>query len=130
MIGRIILAGAFVSAISSSVLAERTSATPEPVTVVVKMIDVSLTEYRFEPSNITVKKGDIVKWVQTGPTPHNVDFTEIPELAGAAASPYLVVADQEFELVIDDRFAAGENKYVCTPHAFMGMTGTLTVEGG
>ncbi len=128
--GRILLAGAFVAAISSFVLTERMSATPEPETIIVKMIDVSPSEYTFEPANFTVKRGDIVQWVQTGPTPHNIDFTDIPELSGASASPYLVAADQVYEVVIDDRFVIGENKYVCTPHAFMGMTGILTVEGG
>ena len=33
-----------------------------------------------------------------------------------------------YEVTIDDRFAPGTHKYVCTPHEIMDMVGTITVE--
>lgn len=44
------------------------------------MIDVSPTEYLFVPGEITVQKGDVVRFVQTSSAmPHNVEFRAVPE---------------------------------------------------
>ncbi len=101
--------------------------------VIVKMVDKSVTEFAFEPANVTVKRGDVIRFVQTSTTPHNVEFKDGPEgtdLNGGRVGPYLLAPDETYEVSIDSRFAKGVHRYVCTPHEFMGMVGTITVEAG
>lgn len=103
---------------------------PEPRVMEVRMVDVSPMEFVFEPSDLTVRPGDIVRFVQAGVMPHNVEFRDVPagaDLGDARLGPYLMSKGQVYELVIDERFTAGAYPYVCTPHEAMGMKGTLTV---
>ena len=100
--------------------------------VTIKMIDVSATEFRFEPLEVSVAPGDTLRFVQTAPTPHNVDLREAP--AGAAVAdvrmgPFLIATGETYDLVLDDRFPAGTYHYVCTPHEMLGMKATFTVAG-
>lgn len=102
-------------------------------TVEVKLLDVSATEYRFEPSTITVNQGDVVKFIQTTTMMHNVDFRTMPagvDLGANKTSEYLMTPGQTYEVKIDKRFAKGTYGYVCTPHELMGMKGTIIVVGG
>jgi len=132
-VARSLMAVAAVMVLAASVGAW--TAPGEPVSgkvVIVKMVDVSNTEFKFEPAEITVQPGDTVRFVQSGAMPHNVDFRTLPEgtdLGDAKMGPFLTTPDETYDVVIDGRFAAGEHGFVCTPHEFMGMTGTLTVEG-
>jgi len=85
----------------------------------------------FEPATLTVKKGDVVRWVMAdGTVMHNVSFTSAQgNPAGVtlpADSPYLTQAGQSYEAKIDA--PAGTYHYVCVPHQGMGMTGTITVQ--
>lgn len=102
-------------------------------TVVVKMVDKSATEFAFEPANVVVKPGDVVRFVQTVATPHNVEFKDVP--AGATLGvermgPFLVQPNDTYEVPIGAGFKAGTYKFVCTPHEMMGMMGSITVEAG
>lgn len=100
-------------------------------TIEVKMVDVSATEFKFEPADITVAPGDVVKFVQTVATPHNVQFTKSPDgsnLGARAMGPFLAAPGATYEVTIDEGFAAGTHEYVCTPHAAMGMKGSITVK--
>ncbi len=102
-----------------------------PQTIVVKMVDVSATEYRFEPAEIMVSPGDTIRFEQTGQMPHNVEFKDVPEgsdLGTAAMGPFLTTLGQTYDLVVDTRFVEGTYDFVCTPHQTMGMTGTITVQ--
>ena len=102
------------------------------VTHVVKMIDVSDTEFVFEPSELTVNPGDVVQFVATSATPHNVDFRSLPDgvdLGDQTVGPYLMEDGATYEITIDERFVAGDYNYVCTPHEFLGMKAVLTVAG-
>ena len=106
------------------------SAGSAPRVIEVRMVDKGPTQFAFEPSEIRVRPGDRVVWVQTGVMPHNVQFTQAPSavtLAGLPVSPFLTMKGQQYEVVIDDRFQVGKYDYKCTPHAGMGMIGTLTV---
>ncbi len=108
-------------------------AAARPRTVVVKMVDKSATAFNFEPAQITVQRGDTVRFLQTGTTPHNVEFQNPPPgttLGAQLMGPFLLKAGDTYDVVIDARFAAGEHRFVCTPHQTLGMTGTLTVAGG
>lgn len=101
--------------------------------VLVKMKDVSPTEYRFEPSTLTVQPGDTLRFEQTTTMPHNVQFKDVApgaNLGAAMTGDYLVTAGQAYDLVIDGRFTAGTYHFACAPHEAMGMKGTLTVSGG
>ena len=112
--------------ISSDVRAQESSNV-----VVVEMVDTSPTAFVFEPANITVRPGDVVRFEQTGMTPHNVEFQDPPSGAGIVEilmGPYLVNPGATYEVMIDDRFVAGLYTFVCTPHELMGMKGSITVQ--
>lgn len=86
---------------------------------------------QFEPAQLTVKKGDVIRWVMAdGVVMHNVSFTSAQgNPAGAqlpADSPYLTQAGQSYEAKIDA--GAGTYNYVCVPHQAMGMVGSITVQ--
>jgi len=101
--------------------------------VTVRMVDLSPTKYRFEPAAIRAASGDTIRFVQTGVMPHNVDFRTLPggvKLGAATSGPYLVKTGQTYDLVIDDRFVAGEYAFVCAPHAALGMKGQITITSG
>lgn len=106
---------------------------PAPKVVVVKAADVSATEFKWVPADITANPGDTVRFEQTTTTPHNVEFKETPagvDLGSAKMGPFLVAASDHYDLVIDTRFKPGAYTFVCTPHESMGMKGSLTVTGG
>lgn len=101
--------------------------------VVVKMIEKSATSYAFEPARIDVEPGTVVRFVQEGAVPHNVEFKDTPDgasLGDARMGPFLLQKGETYELTIDDRFATGDYHFVCTPHEAMGMVGSLTVSSG
>jgi plastocyanin len=101
-----------------------------PDTVEIEMIYDGGTAWRFEPAVIEVKHGDVVRFVQADVSPHNVQFKGTPaeaKLGAAMMGPFLTQKGEAYELTIDDRFAAGVYKYVCTPHEMFGMTAEITV---
>lgn len=83
----------------------------------------------FEPAEITVRKGDTVRWVQeTTGAAHNVSFAPAINQGMSnlpAQSPYLTTAGQTYELVIN--MDAGSYNYQCDPHAMMGMVGKMNI---
>lgn len=99
--------------------------------VTVRMVDKSATEYAFEPADITVEPGTLIRFELAGSIPHNVEFKGGPsgtDLGDARMGPFLLATGQIYEIMIDERFALGTHKYVCTPHEMMGMKGTITVQ--
>lgn len=98
--------------------------------VVVKMVEIPGQQYRFEPAAVAAQPGDTLRWVQETTVPHNVQFASKPKgarLGGAEMGPYLTNKGAVYQLVVDARFAPGSYAYVCTPHAALGMKGTITV---
>jgi plastocyanin len=96
----------------------------------VQMVYNGGTDWRFEPATLEVQPGDVIRFVQSDVSPHNVQFKDIPgnaRLGGAMMGPFLVQKGDTYELTIDDRFAPGLYKYVCTPHEVLGMTAEITV---
>jgi plastocyanin len=86
----------------------------------------------FEPANVTVKQGDVIRWVMAdGSAAHNVSFSMAQGnpsgFSAPADSPYLSASGQTFEVKVDN-WAAGTYNYVCVPHQGMGMKGTITVQ--
>jgi plastocyanin len=87
-----------------------------------KPVEVAMTEYRFDPSDLALAQGDSIEVVNDGELPHN--FTvEAEDLATPDIDP-----GASDELTVD--LAPGEYEFICTiaDHAADGMTGTLTVE--
>ena len=83
---------------------------------------VTMTEYSFSPSDVTVAQGDSIEVVNDGAIPHNLTVEETDlateDLDGGASEELTVDVDP------------GDYEIVCTiaDHEEQGMTGTLTVE--
>lgn len=77
----------------------------------------------FEPSTVTIKAGDTVKWVNNKLPPHNVMFE------GAAANKshdqLMFSPGESFEVTFDE---AGTYSYYCAPHRGAGMAGKVVVQ--
>lgn len=106
----------------------------ERTVVEVRMMDDG-GHLRFEPANIEAKRGDMIRFVQSGTMPHNVEFVrngapEGVELSELWSSDYLQADGDVYEVEIDDRFLDGEYAFVCAPHVTLDMIGTLRVSGG
>ncbi len=104
-----------------------------------RVIDVEMLDadgkMRFSSDRIEARRGDVVRFVQRGDMPHNVQFVRNSapdgvELGDAWTGPYLNMKGEVYELEIDERFADGEYDFVCTPHVGFEMKGTLVVSGG
>lgn len=86
---------------------------------------------QFEPANVTVKKGDVIRWIMAdAQAAHNVSFSQAQGnpagFSAPADSPYLNQAGQTFEVPVT--MDAGTYNYVCVPHAATGMVGSITVQ--
>ena len=89
----------------------------------------------FEPANVTISKGDTVKWVNNKLPPHNIVFDEknIPtgskELATKLSHEALLFSPGEsYEVTFGDDVPAGTYSYFCAPHRGAGMMGKITVQ--
>lgn len=101
-----------------------------PRTETVRMIDQGLYGMAFDPTRVTVHRGDTVRFVQAGNLPHNVEFKSVPEqtdLGTLRIGPSLQAQGETYTIVIDQRFAVGKHVYVCTPHEVLGMAGIIYV---
>ncbi len=96
---------------------------------------------KFVPAELTIKAGDVVKWVVKSGPPHNVGFHADSIPAGAAdvlnaamtetiaplVGPMKVGMGEAYEISFAGA-PAGTYRYFCTPHIAFGMHGTLTVQ--
>lgn len=115
---------------SAQVVSQAQSA-PDSTIIRVKMIDRGGGQWRFEPADITVQRGDVVQFVQEDVIPHNVEFKKTPRgthLGDDAVGRFLMKKGATYDVVIDERFATGKHAYICTPHEAMGMKGTITIK--
>jgi plastocyanin len=134
---------------ASATTASATAGTPAPITgktYEVKMVG-DQKGYRFEPSSLTLKVGDGVKFTNVTGGPHNVTFNTVPpdskaQLdanmpaatgAGAAAKlgelsgPLLTVPNDTYTVSFAG-VKAGKYDFNCTPHMALGMKGEITVQ--
>lgn len=111
-------------------------------TVVVKM-EGDEKGYRFEPSNITIKAGDAIKFVNENGGPHNVGFdpAKVPapvqaqlganmpgdHSMGPLESPLLLQPNEAYTVSFA-KIPAGTYDIHCTPHLALGMKGVVTVQ--
>merc|ERR1719356_2413341 len=83
----------------------------------------------FVPNKLTVKPGEVIKFVNNAGFPHNVVFDEdfVPEGVAAdkiSKEDYLNAPGETYELKLDK---PGKYAYYCEPHQGAGMKGTITV---
>src|SRR5690242_17634063 len=97
--------------------------------------------YRFEPADITIKQGDAIKWIMVSGGPHNVAFLNVTDANTKAqlnanmpgqhmadlTSPLLMQPNEPYTVSFA-KIPPGKYDYDCTPHAAMGMKGTVTVQ--
>jgi plastocyanin len=97
--------------------------------------------YKFDPSELSIKAGDVVTFHNKSGGPHNVSFWADSIPAGAADKLKAGMPDQmaplegplltEPEGVYKVTFAGtptGEYKFYCLPHLALGMHGKITVK--
>jgi plastocyanin len=107
--------------------------------------DVNMTlegsTYKFDPANLTIKTGDVIKFHNKTGGPHNVSFWADSIPAGASNVLTKNMPDQmaplegplltEPEGTYSVSFAgapAGDYKFYCLPHLALGMHGKITVQ--
>jgi len=77
----------------------------------------------FEPSTVSIKVGDTVKWINNKAFPHNIVFKDQPEYTHKKLL-------QKPKASVESTFTnAGEYNYFCTPHRGAGMVGKVIVAG-
>jgi plastocyanin len=108
-------------------------------TVTIQMIG-STAGYKFDPANVTIHTGDVVKFVAASGGPHDVVFDGSAIPSGAAAVLQKNMTGQQGPLVgplvnngdsYSVSFAgapAGAYHYFCLPHQTLNMTGIITVQ--
>ena len=90
-------------------------------------IKVTLTEFKFDPSSIDAKAGNVVFFlVNGGTTSHDMAIRD--SSGKTVAQSELVSAGDSFVFTVNN-LAAGTYDFLCTQpgHADSGMKGTLTV---
>jgi plastocyanin len=94
------------------------------------------TGFFFEPKELVIQRGDLVRWKMVDGAPHNVNFTgrEFPQGARVLLENrrklmglMLQTPGQTYEIHFTDEFPLGEYNYVCDPHAVLNMTGKLII---
>jgi plastocyanin len=115
------------------------STTHRAATVTIQMVG-STAGYKFDPANVTIKSGDIVKFVAASGGPHNVGFDASGIPSGAAAVLQKNMTGQQAPLmgpIVNNgdsysvSFAGappGQYHYFCLPHQSLNMVGVITVQ--
>lgn len=109
------------------------SPSPQPSPVPVADVTVSMSNNRYDPSQITIRVGQTVTWRNDETAPHTV--TDDPCEAANPANAVLPQGAEPFDsgtLGAGDTFTKtftvpGEYKYFCEFHEGGGMVGTITV---
>lgn len=82
----------------------------------------------YEPSDVTVCKGDSITWVNNKAGPHNVVFNEVPDGADADELGEADMMGEEGQKHTATFKVAGAYAYYCAPHGGAGMIGAITVK--
>ncbi len=84
----------------------------------------------FEPSTLTVKPGDTVKWVNNKLAPHNAVFdSKVGPIATQLSHKKLVFSPGEsYETTFPADTTPGVYPFYCEPHRGAGMGGKVIVE--
>jgi plastocyanin len=99
------------------------------------------SKYKYDPENLTIKSGDLVRYHNKSGGPHNVSFwpdsiprgaaevlkKNMPDQMAPLEGPLLTEPDAVYQV----SFAGvpkGEYKYYCLPHLALGMKARLSVQ--
>lgn len=96
--------------------------------------------YIYKPSEITVKEGDGIKYVNISGGPHDVSFdpaalpadvrpqlaANMPNSVAELRSPMMIQPNEEYTVSFG-KVKPGTYTVICTPHAAMNMTQKVTV---
>jgi plastocyanin len=100
------------------------------------------SKYTYQPAELTIKVGDVVRFHNVSGFPHNVSFWEdsIPKGAaeplkagmpepkqGPLEGPLFTEAGATYQITFAG-VPTGEYKFYCMPHLPLGMKGKLTVK--
>lgn len=77
----------------------------------------------FEPSTVTIKAGETVKWVNNKLPPHNIVFEG--SAANKSHDQLMFSPGESYEVTFDE---AGTYSYYCAPHRGAGMAGKVIVQ--
>ena len=95
--------------------------------------------YKFEPTDVTIKSGDGVRWVLVSGPPHNVVFQNVaadaktqlaanmPNQLTELGGPMMLNANEKYEVSFAN-VKAGKYDYICQPHMANNMKGSVTVQ--
>ena len=111
-----------------------------PRTLTVNMLG-DAKGFRFEPKNITIKPGDVIRFVNVSGGPHNVAFdpAKIPAAVKGALSaampkqlseltgPFVTEPNAAYTVSFAN-VPTGTYPFHCTPHIALGMTGVITIK--
>ncbi len=106
----------------------------------VKMVG-DASGYKYDPSTLTIKVGDGIKFTVASGPPHNVTFwpdsipsgaagqlsANMPNTTAQLTSPLLMNPNDTY-VVSFAGVPAGTYKFYCTPHLALGMHGQVTVQ--
>lgn len=126
-------AASAVAALGADRRGRRAAGGERSAVVVVAMRDLAGV-YRFRPEEVTLRRGDVLRFVLDGGVPHNVEFPRdrVPagaDLRGLWIGPYLMTRGEVYDVRIDERFPDGVYAFRCSPHSPLGMEGRLVVRG-
>jgi plastocyanin len=96
--------------------------------------------YRFDPSTLTIKSGDAVRFTMIAGGPHNVTFdpsipadakaqldANMDNKSGDLAGPMLLNPNDTYVISFGG-VKPGTYPFFCSPHQAMNMKGTITVQ--
>ncbi len=97
--------------------------------------------YKFDPAELTIKRGDVVQFHNKSGGPHNVSFwgdsipagaadkltAGMPDQMGPLQGPLLAEQDGIYKVTFAGA-PAGVYKFYCLPHLALGMHGKITVQ--
>jgi plastocyanin len=89
----------------------------KPVAIAAASTGVTISDFEFSPSSVTVNVGDTVTWTNDGPTPHSATSND------GVFDTGIMDAGQSGSHTFTE---AGTFAYICTPHP--NMTGTVVVQ--
>ncbi|MCL4306325.1 T9SS type A sorting domain-containing protein [bacterium] len=87
---------------------------------------VNVNALSFSPANLTIQQGDTVRWIKPAGGFHNVVEVSTPPVFNSG-EPTSNAFTYNFAF---NAPLSGTYNYECIVHAFSGMTGTVTVQGG
>jgi plastocyanin len=99
------------------------------------------SKYKFDPENLTIQSGDVVRYHNKSGGPHNVSFwadsipsgaadvlkKNMPDQMAPLEGPLLTAPDAVYQVSYAGA-PKGDYKYYCLPHLALGMKAKLTVK--